>query len=400
MTPSTTEAANPLRRFVVTASLARTPSEGLALAIVLLCVDRDVSASTAGVLVAATSLPQLLSGPILGHRLDRAIDVWRAVRVAAIATAVAAVALMVGVGKAPMGMVIAAAVLVAVAEPTFTGGISAAVDRTMPHDAAGATAVHAWDSFSYNVAGLLAPALVTVVAATAGPAPATGALAGCVLVGGIVSIGLRTRSAEAPSAYDNPAGRSKGVAAAARAMLTEPTLRAVTIATTLAFAAFGGLAFAAVAAARDAGRSANDAGELFTLLAVGGLIGSLVMTRRSQPVRPERTVAISMVVIGLALLGMAATDRWAVVLVGAAVVGLLDGPLLVGVFAARIHHAPVSVRTTVFTLGASAKLGGSAVGAIVASHLLGDRATSAGLAVIGVVHLTAGALCRLAGVAR
>ena len=136
------------------------------------------------------------------------------------------------------------------------------------------------------------------------------------------------------------------------------------------------------------------------MLAVGGLIGSLIMTRRRAPGRPEHTVAASLIVVGLAMLGMAATHTWAVVLAGAAIVGLMDGPLLVGLFAARTHYAPPSLRTTVFTLGASAKLGASAVGAIVASQLLDDRATTAGLAVIGVVHVAAGALCRLLTVGR
>lgn len=393
-----------MRRFVVTASLARTPSEGLSLALVLLCVQRDVASSTAGLLVAATSLPQLISGPALGPLLDRSPDVWRWVRWAAMATALAIVALATGVGPAPIGLAFVAAVIVAIAEPAFTGGISAAADRTVVEG----DRVHAWDSFAYNVAGLLAPALVTVIAATAGPASATIALGGTVVAGGIVSIGLRSPPSIAQQLVDHQHvdqqhidnGRRAGIWTAARAIVASAPLRAVTVSTTVAFMAFGGLTFAAVAAARAAGRSPNDAGHLFTALAVGGLIGSLVMTRRPAPVRPEHTVATSLAAMGAILLAMAATDTWIVVLAGAFVFGLIDGPLLVGVFAARTRHAPNELRTTVFTLGASAKLGASATGAVVAGQLLGDDATSAGLAIIGAVHLGAAALCRALGVAR
>jgi hypothetical protein len=67
----------------------------------------------------------------------------------------------------------------------------------------------------------------------------------------------------------------------------------------------------------------------------------------------------------------------------------MDAPLLVGTFAARSDYAPERVRATVFTVGASAKLGATSLGAIVGGAWLAGRATGAGLVGIGLTHLVA-----------
>ena len=56
-------------------------------------------------------------------------------------------------------------------EPLLTGGVSA-----IAGGAAWSTAVFAWDSLAYNVAGLAGPAVVTAVAVLASPAWALVAL--------------------------------------------------------------------------------------------------------------------------------------------------------------------------------------------------------------------------------
>lgn len=259
-----------LRRFVLTASLARIPSEAIGLALVLLSVDRGVAPAVAGALVGATSLPQLVSGPVMGPRLDATDDVWRSLRRAAVATAAATGVLVAAVDPAPWALVVAfaAAVTVAWFEPVFTGGISAAADRT----GIDARRAHAWDSLSYNLAGLAAPLGVTAFAVTAGPAAALAAVGACVAVAGVVTWGLVDRRAVDPAAsIDHPRpSHRRAVADAAAAIAREPGLRRVTVATTVSFAALGSATFAAVAAARVTGRDPAAAGVMFTVLAVAG----------------------------------------------------------------------------------------------------------------------------------
>ena len=82
---------------------------------------------------------------------------------------------------------------------------------------------------------------------------------------------------------------------------------------------------------------------------------------------------------------------WPVLLAGAFLMGVADGPLLVGLFATRTEHSPPALRATVFTVGASAKLGTASVGALVAGLVLDGQATGVGLVVIGAVHVLAAA---------
>jgi hypothetical protein len=365
-----------LLRYVATASLARSLDEGLALAVVLLALDRTGSSAAAGVVVGASTLPQLVTGPLLGPRLDAALHPWRLVRGAAVLTGTAAVGIALTLGRAPLVVPLLAAVAMAVAAPVLTGGLSALAGR-----ARWTERVFAWDSLAYNVAGLAGPAVVTVVAIVTTPAGALIGLGACCGVASVTSRGLTapaapTRAAPPPS-----------LAAGGRAIATDPVLRAVTTSTTVAFAAMGGLSFALVAATTALGRSPDDAGIALTVSAAGGLLGSLLMTRRAAPRHAAATVLASLAALGLVLVAMAA-GSWPILLAGALAIGVIDGPLLVGVFAARAA-SPVHVRATVFTIGASAKLGAASIGALAAGALLDGTPTSGGLVAIGAVHVLA-----------
>ena len=162
-----------LTRFVLTASLARIVSEGFALALVLLTLDRTGSTAAAGWLIAVATLPQLATGPCSARCSTASAHPWRVLRLAAAAvTAVAALVIVVSVDRWPFVVPVAAALAIACTEPLLTGGVSATGGR-----GPWATRVYAWDSLAYNVAGLAGPALVTVVAVAASPAWALATLA-------------------------------------------------------------------------------------------------------------------------------------------------------------------------------------------------------------------------------
>ena len=372
-----------LLRFVATASLARLTNEGLALALVLIATERTGSTAQAGVLVAAATFPQLVTGPLLGPVLDRATDPWRLLRIAGAVTAGATIVLATTLGRAPLVVPLLGALAMSGVEPLLNGGISAIGGR-----GAWSTRVFAWDSLAYNVAGLGGPAVVTAVALLISPAWALVVLG----VGGaaiaLTSLGL-TVTAQPHHTSRTPGRRT--IAAAVRLIAADGPLRSATLTTTLAFAALGGLSFALVAATEAVGRRPADAGIALTVSAVGGLAGSLAMTRRRPFAHPERAVLASVAVLGCVLLAMSAAS-WPVLLGGAFLLGLVDGPLLVGLFATRSDRSPPELRATVFTVGASAKLGVASVGALLAGVLLDGRATAAGLAVIGAAHLAAAAI--------
>lgn len=366
-------------RALVVGTLGRVPSEGLALAIVLAVSDRGGSAAFAGLLLALTTLPQIVTGPAGGSLLDRATHPARLVAGAALLTAAATAALAIA-GTAGAVAVIAA-LAIACTDPVLTGGLSALFTRWAAAGAGFTTAqMSAWDGVAYNVAGVAGPLVVTVVAATAGPVAALGVLAVTVVPAALVVLG---GPALPPESHTGPR-----VAAALRAMWADRPLRGVTVATTLEQGALGGLSIAMVAAAASHGHAAEAAGTVLTVRAVTALASSLVLTRWGRAVRPHVLVVASIGLSGCGLVAMGWAPWWLLVGLGG-LVGLSDGPVLVGTYRARADGSPPSVRASVFTVGASLKLAASSAGALAAGVALTDRSTSSGLAVIGAFCLAA-----------
>jgi hypothetical protein len=373
-------------RFLVAASAGRLAPEGLALAVVLLTVERTGSARSAGLVVAATTLPQIVVGPAVGPALDRATAPWRRLAVAAAGNALVVAGLVAAVGRLPLAAAVALALLVSITDPLLSGGLSAIAGATAP--ASRRDRIQVWDSFAYNVAGLVAPAMVTVLAATLGATAALVALA----AGSAVAAAALAAMHDGATVSGGSAATTIGqLAAAARAILGSRPLCAVTVATTLAQASSGALPFAAVAAARWHGRDETAAGALVTAIAVGAFAGSALMTRSRPLRRPDRVVLWSLTAMGAGMVAIA-WSPWPALLVAACVLGGLDAPLLVATFAARARLAPRPAQATVFTLGAGLKLGASSIGALAGGLLIGDRSTGWGLAAIGAAHLVAAAV--------
>jgi MFS family permease len=353
---------------------------------VLLARERSGSTVDAGWLVAAATFPQLLSGPLTATLLDRYHRPWDLLRLAGVVTAVACCAIAVTLGRAPLVFVAVAAIAVACCEPLFNGGISALAGRGRS-----ARRAFAWDSFAYNVAGLGGPALVTVVAVIATPAWSLVALGlGCAAIAA-TSIGLTIGDVTG----HRPAPPLATLTAAFETIVRRPPLRASTLASTLAFAGFGALPLALVSATDRLGRPPSAAGLVLTLSAIGGLVGSLAMTRVRAPACPEHAVLWSLLATGAVLVAIS-VGPWPLLLAGAVTLGVIDAPLLVALFAVRSDNSPGELRATVFTLAASAKLGVASIGAVLAGTLLDGRATGAGLAVIGAIQMLAAAFGRLA----
>ena len=161
-------------RVVVTGSLARLGAEGTSLAIVVLSLERTGSVATAGVLLACSTLPQLVTGPLAGTVLDSTrrpgLVLGTAIAVTALAVVGLAADTALGVGSVALALVLSAS------EPYLTGGLSAAFARLAPGPLE-VPRIASWDAVAYNVAGLGGPALVTVVTAWAGATTATVVLA-------------------------------------------------------------------------------------------------------------------------------------------------------------------------------------------------------------------------------
>jgi MFS family permease len=373
-------------RVLLAATAARVLPEGAALAFVLWAALDD-RPGRAGLLVAAMTLPQLVTGPLMGRVLDRSSR--REPVVVGAAVLGAASALAIAFADQRLVPTLVAAGSLAVAVPVLTGGLSSVLlgwgDDT-DDEADDDADVAAWDGTGYNVAGLAAPVIVTALAAV-DPRWSFVALAGTALLA--VPAVLAVRASKRPASPSTPRIRD-----ALGAMWRTRPLAAVTVSTTLLSAAIGGLEIAVAGALLASDLAAERLGVLATALAIGALCGSFALTRRPATGDPVRLTLASVAAAGAltVLLAPAISTSFAAAVPVAFAIGVADGPLLVGTYRARHRFAPEHLRSSVFTLGASMKLGASALGALGAAALVAAGAGSSAVAVIGLACLLAAAV--------
>ena len=151
-------------------------------------------------------------------------------------------------------------------------------------------------------------------------------------------------------------------------MLAETrVLRALTVATTLAWTGFGGVAVTAVLLAGHIGAEPSAGGRLLVALAVGSLIGSLASSRWLTPKHGEPVMIAGLVAFGtsLAAVAVAPSLAWATVAFVAA--GISEGPVFAATLMLRQRESPPERLGQVNTTAGSLKIGASAVGAALAA---------------------------------
>jgi hypothetical protein len=378
----------PLRiRILLASSTARVQPEGLALALVLAAQSAG-QVELAGPLIAASTLPQLVTGPAMGRTLDRAQSRERVVALCAIVAACACA--LLAVSDLRLVPALAATGLLAVTSPVLTGGLSSVVMGWSDDD----TTLAAWDGTGYNVAGLAAPVVVTVAAAWR-PWLAFASLGGITALALVPLLAHGTPSGVETGAPVEPDVPPPRIADAVRAITRSAPLLASTIATTAFSLGLGGLEIGLAAAVQARGLPVERAGVLATAIAAGALVGSLLMTRSSRR-RDAAWLTIAAVATSGGLIMLLAGAPWVAMVPVAVAIGLADAPLLVGTYRARSEHAPARLRSGVFTIAASAKLGVGAIGALLVGAVAGGSGSS-GLVFVGatgVVGAISGALIR------
>src|SRR4029450_7840080 len=137
-------------------------------AAVLLVLDRTGRPGLAGAVVAATTLPAVVTGPVLGAWLDRTPRRRVALASNQVLLAVSLLGILAAAGRAPGWVLVLLAALAGVTGPLATGGYTSMIPLLVPERLlAGANALEA---ASFNTAAIAGPAVAGAVAATAGPA--------------------------------------------------------------------------------------------------------------------------------------------------------------------------------------------------------------------------------------
>jgi predicted MFS family arabinose efflux permease len=355
-------------------------------ALVLLAYARTHSPTTAGGIVAAMALPQLLSGPAMGAWLDRTRHKRRAFLVNQLLLIVVLLGLLALVGRAPTGLVLMLASVAGLTSPVISGGFTGLIAPLVPSPLL--PRAYGAETASYYVAAAVGPA---VAAAVAGAVSAQAAVGVCV--------GLSAVAALAISRVPMPAGATAPVQhlaamvfAGVRQLAAVPALRSATIATTLTFAGAGAFPVVFPAFVTRLGARPALAGALLAAFAVGALLGSVVMASRTPRSQPLVLVVVGTTCMGLVLLAVSASPSLPLAAMGVLIAGVAEGPIASATFMVRETCSPAHLRTQVLTSAASIKYGAYAGGSAIAGHVVAADGARAAMVFLASCSLSGAAL--------
>lgn len=358
---------------------ARLANEAARIALVLLVLDRTGSASLAGGLVAALTLPALVTGPFLGAWLDRTSHRRSAFVANEVLLTAALVGVLLAAGHGPSWLVVVLAGLAGLTLPVLTGGFTGLIAPLVP--AGLLRRAYGAESTSYNIAGVAGPALAGAVSAWS---PAAAALM-CIGLSCVALLAVLRVPMPSPSGATGSLGRT--VLAGLLHLGRTPALRSVTVATTLSFLGMGAFPVVFPALAVEVGARRAASGALFSGFAIGALLGSLAVAARSPRTGPLRLAMLGISGLVLVFGALAAVPNLGLALVLVVLAGVLEGPVLSSTLTVREHSSPASMRTQVVTTAASIKFGAYALGAAVGGHVVASSGGRAGMEFVAVMQV-------------
>jgi len=152
--------------FFLAATLARLASDMFAVAVVLLVLDRTGRPGLAGAVVAATTLPSVLTGPVLGAWLDRTRRRRLALASNQVLLAASLLVILAAAGRAPGWVLLLLAALAGLTGPLATGGYTSMIPLLVPERLL--PRANALEATSFNGAAVAGPAVAGAVAAGLG----------------------------------------------------------------------------------------------------------------------------------------------------------------------------------------------------------------------------------------
>jgi PPOX class probable F420-dependent enzyme len=378
-----------LRTYLAAAGAARLADEMVAVAVVLLVHARTSDLALAGAVVAAYTLPSVLSGPLLGAWLDRSRRPAVALAGNQFLLAAVAIGLWWTIGRAPVAVVLGLAVLTGVTLPLTSGGFSSLVPRLVP--AAGVARATDADALLFGVAAIGGPALAGALAVTAGEGVAVLVIAVLAGMGGGCAAVLRPARRDGT---DAPPRLATAVRRGFAHLVSTPPLRGATLTTVIGLGSVGVLVTALPVRVGELGADAGVAGLVWTALEAGCVAGLLLVRRHLPRWAPEHVVFVATALYGLALAAWPLAGSVPALLALAALAGLVQGPVLTSIITARRLHSPADLLGQVSTTGASLKIGAFSVGAAAGGPLVSSWGGAGAVVVVAVGQLVAAAAGR------
>jgi predicted MFS family arabinose efflux permease len=378
--------------FYLAATLARLASEMFTVAVVLLVLARTGRPALAGAVVAASTLPSVVSGPLLGAWLDRTGRRRTALASNQVLLAASLLAILAAAGRAPGWALLLLAAAAGVTAPLATGGFTSMVPALVPERLL--ARANALEAASFNSAAIAGPALAGAVAAAVGPAVAVGLEAALAV---LALLAITRLPAVARVAAHAAASLADTIRQGLRHLARTPPLRGVTVATAVAMGGLGLLTLALPFLAERLGAGQAGAGYLWAALEAGGMAGALAAARWQDAWQPQRVVLAGLALQGLVMASWPLAGSFPVALLLVALAGLVEGPAFAALFATRQRYTPPGLRGQIFTTGASLKVGAFAVGAALAGPAVTVGGVGGALLLVAASQLLGAALGLAAG---
>jgi MFS family permease len=378
--------------FLLAATVARLASEMFPVAAVLLVLDRTGQPRLAGAVVAAFTLPAVVTGPVLGAWLDRTSRRRLALASNQVLLAASLLGLLAAAGRGPGWVLPPLAALAGLTGPLATGGYTSMIPLLVPEPLL--ARANALEASSFNTAAIAGPAVAGALAAVTGPAGAV--LAEAVLAAMAVAAIARLPRVAVP-AGDRPDPLGATIRQGLRHLARTPVLRGVTVATAVGMCGTGLLTLALPFWAERLGAGRAGAGYLWAALEAGAIAGALAAARPTAPWPPQRVVLAGLGLFGLAILAWPLAPSFPVALVLVALAGVAEGPSFAATFATRQRWSPPALRGQIFTTAASLKLGAFAIGSALAAPTVVGGGVGGTLVAVGAIQLLAVALGRASG---
>src|SRR4051794_29517846 len=347
---------------------------------VLLVLDRTGSATLAGLVVSAITLPSIVTAPVLGAWLDLTGGRRRLMVLDQILIAAVLVGVILTVGHSPNWVPPLIVMAAGLTYPLSFGGFTSFIPAIVSDDLL--PPANALEASSFNTALVIGPALAGTLAAVFDPAVSLGVEAVLALVA--LALILRIPGLDGSGRRGE---RSLGsvVAGGLRQILAVPELRGVTAAGALGLAGLGLMPVTfPLFAADHLGVPRSAAGYIWAAFAVGSTIGALVLVRAQRRLPPERIVVVGYAVFGSLMLLWPLAGSLPVMLGLVAVAAMADGPALAAQFAVRQQRVPRDLLGQVFTTAAGLKIGSLSIGAALAGPVV------SGLGSAGAILIAAG----------
>ena len=348
------------------AALGRSGTIAMPSAILLTVIAVGDSPTRASVLIATISAVGALFGPVLGATIDRMAHPRQGFLTGLAVMAVGSILLAFGIGALPLVVLLLIAAVTGLAQPILIGAWSGQLRRIVP-DVPAARA-YAVDAGTYNVAEVAGPALVgaAFIIDAAFPGSITLEVAAVLFLLALVVLRFAPVPPRAATTSEppEPLGRTLRYL---RVMIDSIPLRRSTIIGTFSY---GAIAFIVIATPLLGEDLTGDPGVgvfLLTLIAIGAIIGSILLTRRPIVWRGPGTITIgATAVLALLMLAIAAAPSFSVAGAVGVLAGMFVATQVTSLFRVRDRESPPHARGMVFVASASLRTGAFAIGSIIA----------------------------------